>query len=103
MIILNGSAHFEREGLARQTAEDFYFKRACLRCHDDFCKTYARPYDVVVVAVLLAARSLGVITWFSSDARHRGLCAGLALAREAAPSWRIRLPRLRSRALDLGF
>lgn len=42
----------------------------------DFCKTARKPYDVVVVAVLEAARSLGLLRWNSdggAEAHKQGI------------------------------
>jgi hypothetical protein len=47
-------------------------------------KTYQRPYDLVVCAVLAVGKHFGVLTAVSSDGREDDWTGGLALAREGA-------------------
>ena len=44
-----------------------------------FCKTQRLPYDVVVVAVLIAAEATGALTW-TSDGKDEDHAAGRQLA-----------------------
>ena len=48
-----------------------------------YVKTYQRPYDVVVVAVLAVGRHLGVLSKVSSDGEASDWARGVALACEA--------------------
>lgn len=47
-----------------------------------FVKTYQRPYDAAVCAILAIGKHLGVLSKVSSDGNARDWEAGLALARE---------------------
>lgn len=58
-VFLNGD---EKDGLAHET-----FAIVKDSGDWDFCKTDRKPYDVVVVAALMEAKRLGIISEWSSD------------------------------------
>ena len=48
-----------------------------------YVKTYQRPYDVAVCAILAVGRHLGVLACVSSDGKAEDWAPGIALARKA--------------------
>lgn len=49
----------------------------------DFCKTGRRPYDEVVVALLIIAKKLGIITDWGSDGNSEDHQDGINLCKKA--------------------
>jgi len=56
-----------------------------------FCKTEHRPYDEVVVAILIAGKKLGIITSWGSDGEYEDFKAGKILLEKALTSLGITL------------
>jgi hypothetical protein len=52
----------------------------------NFCKTAYKPYDAVVVAVLILAHYYNPDFYWSSDGDSGDFAAGLALAKEVVPA-----------------
>lgn len=58
IISLNGDAQAEKEGGDREVGESFELTQHPYHGHSDWCKTYQRPYDAVVVSILAAAKKI---------------------------------------------
>lgn len=66
-------------GIEDDSAEDFYMETGVMKF--EFCKTYRRPYDVIVVASLvIAAHLFGPDFVVSSDGEEEDWKAGMDLA-----------------------
>jgi microcompartment protein CcmK/EutM len=71
-------------GVGAESHESFVIARGSSEFSgSDFCKTNEKPYDVVVVAILVLYKHLFPDVVFSSDGDLADLQAGLALVREA--------------------
>lgn len=65
-------------GIGDESHETCYLPRVGELDRFDFCKTARKPYDAAVVAMLIRASKLGLITW-SSDGDTEEHAAGIAL------------------------
>jgi hypothetical protein len=83
-IFTNNAEKIAFNGIGELSHETFYLPGPESNDADawSFCKTARKPYDVVVVAVLTAANSLGILTW-SSDGDPADHVDGIKLYTEA--------------------